>query len=270
MKTLLLALGMLLAATAPAPAQTCSRDSLRLVIATYFKAVEAHDMSVMAAAPNLRITENGVDIKRGDGFFRSGGRAQLQRSLLDTERCGTLTQAVIDETIDGAVVPVILAVRLKVDAGQVSEIETIVNRKGEMFFNPQGLLATKDQDWERVLPPAQRSTREFMNEAANKYFDGFAASPKEEAPFATPCHRWEGGVQTTLKTANCSPKGLVLTHTHRRFPVTDLETGATAAFVNFNQTLPDVHMFKFRNGRIETIQAVFGGRVTGPTWPDGK
>jgi hypothetical protein len=69
-------------------------------------------------------------------------------------------------------------------------------------------------------------------------------------------------VQTTVKSGgNCSPKGLVLTHTHRRFPVTDLEAGITAGFINFNQALPDVHMFKFRNGKIELIQAAFGGRT---------
>jgi len=109
-----------------------------------------------------------------------------------------------------------------------------------------------------------------MNDAANKYFDGFAADPKMEAPFATPCHRWEGGVQTTARSGNCSPKGLVLTHTHRRFPVTDLEAGITAGFVNFNQSLPDVHIFKIRNGKIELIQAVFGGRTRDTIWPDEK
>ena len=42
---------------------------------------------------------------------------------------------------------------------------------------------------------AQTCTRDSLN----KYFSGFAADPKVEAPFATPCHRWEGGVQTTVK-----------------------------------------------------------------------
>jgi hypothetical protein len=179
----------------------------------------------MTTAPSLRITQNGLEIKPGDGFFKTGGTVRFQRNIIDTERCGTVTQAVIDETIDGATVPVILAVRLKVDAaGKVSEID----------------------------------------------FSGFAADPKVEAPFATPCHRWEGGVQTTVKTGNCSPKGLVLTHTHRRFPVTDLEAGITAGFINFNQSLPDVHMFKFRNGKIELIQAVFGGRMPDAIWPDER
>ena len=158
--------------------------------------------------------------------------------------------------------------RLKVDKGKVSEIETIVNRQGELFFSPPGVLETKGQDWEGILPPAQRSTREYMNDAANKYFSGFSPNPEVEAPFATPCDRWEGGVSTTATTHNCSPKGFNMTHTHRRFPVTDVEAGITAGFVNFNGGLPDVHMFKIRNGKIEEIQAVFGGNAQGAIWPD--
>ena len=65
-----------------------------------------------------------------------------------------------------------------------------------------------------------------------------------------------------------SPKGFNMTHTHRRFPVTDVEAGITAGFVNFNGGLPDVHMFKIRNGKIEEIQAVFGGNAQGAIWPD--
>jgi hypothetical protein len=269
LKTLMLAAALVTVST-PAQAQSCTRDSMKAAIASYFRAVETHTMSAMATAPNLRITQNGLEIKAGEGFFRTGGKPQFQRSLVDTERCGTLTQAVVDETTDGATAPVLLAVRLKVVGGRVSEIETIVNRKGELFFSPEGYLATKNQDWESILPPEQRSTREYMNDAANKYFSGFMKEPTVEAPFATPCHRWEGGVQTTAKTGSCSAKGFEMTHTHRRFPVTDVEAGITAGFVNFNGSLPDVHMFKIRNGRIEMIQAVFGGKVQGAIWPDEK
>lgn len=295
-KTVFAATAALVITAIPAQAQTCTRDGLKAIVANYFKAVETHNMSALETAPNLRITQNGSEIKLGEGFFKTGGKSQFQRTLIDTERCGTLTQAVIDETPDpnapapagrgggarGAAGPrggaqaaaaytgpaVILAVRLKVDKVKVSEIETIVNRQGELFFSPPGVLATKDHDWEGILPPAQRSTREYMNDAANKYFSGFSPNPEVEAPFATPCDRWEGGVSTTTTTHNCSPKGFNMTHTHRRFPVTDVEAGITAGFVNFNGGLPDVHMFKIRNGKIEMIQAVFGGNAQGAIWPD--
>lgn len=317
-KTLFATTAALVITATPAQAQTCTRDGLKAIVANYFKAVETHNMSVLETAPNLRITQNGSEIKLGEGFFKTGGKSHFQRTLIDTERCGTLTQAVIDETPDpnapapagrggarGVAGPrgapgagpagprqggpggapagarggipaaapytgpaVILAVRLKVDKGKVSEIETIVNRQGELFFSPPGVLETKDHDWEGILPPAQRSTREYMNDAANKYFSGFSPNPEVEAPFATPCDRWEGGVSTTTTTHNCSPKGFNMTHTHRRFPVTDIEAGITAGFVNFNGGLPDVHMFKIRNGKIEMIQAVFGGNAQGAIWPD--
>lgn len=322
-KTVFAATAALVITAIPAQAQTCTRDGLKAIVANYFKAVETHNMSALETAPNLRITQNGSEIKLGEGFFKTGGKSQFQRTLIDTERCGTLTQAVIDETPDpnapapagrgggrGAAGPrgaapgaapgaagagggapraggalagarggapaaapytgpaVILAVRLKVDKGKVSEIETIVNRQGELFFSPPGVLATKDHDWEGILPPAQRSTREYMNDAANKYFSGFSPNPEVEAPFATPCDRWEGGVSTTTTTHNCSPKGFNMTHTHRRFPVADVEAGIAAGFVNFNGGLPDVHMFKIRNGKIEMIQAVFGGNAQGAIWPD--
>jgi hypothetical protein len=229
-------------------------------------------MSVLPAAAGLRITENGREIKAGEGFFKSGGKVHMQRSLIDTERCGTVTQAVTDETIDGAPTLAVMAVRLKVDQGKVREIETIVTREAEFkaFYNPKTLLETQDQDWTTPLPAEKRLTREYMNGGANKYFDAFAKNPPAIPPFATPCHRWEGGMHAT-PTGDCMPRNLVLTHTHRRFPVTDLELGITAGFINFNQSLPDVHIFKYNaDGKIEFIQAVFGGRQPGPIWPDEK
>ena len=53
----------------------------------------------------------------------------------------------VDETVDGATAPNIMAVRLKITGGKVSEIETLVTRKGGTmnFYDPQALLATKDQ-----------------------------------------------------------------------------------------------------------------------------
>jgi len=257
------------AASVSAQAQSCTRDSLQALIANYFKAVETHDMSALPTAADLRITENGQEMKAGEGFFASGGEVHLERSLIDTERCGTVTQAVTDETIDGARTLAVMVVRLKVDQGKVREIETLVTR-AEMkgFYDPQTLLGTRDQDWTTPLPAGRRLTREYMNAGANQYFDAFSKNPPAIPPFATPCHRWEGGTHAT-RDGDCMPKNLVLTHTHRRFPVTDLELGITAGFINFAEVLPDVHIFKYNaDGKIELIQAVFGGRQQGLIWPD--
>ena len=76
------------------------------------------------------------------------------------------------------------------------------------FYDPKALLATKDHDWEVPLPAGQRPTRAYMNEHANRYFSSFAKDPTEpDANYASPCHRWEGGLQTTVKNPSCSPRG---------------------------------------------------------------
>jgi hypothetical protein len=269
-------LGALIATLAalplPARAAGCSRAALKGMIADYFKAVDTHNFSALPTAATVRITENGVVMQPGTGYFQSGGAVHLERDLIDTQRCGTVSEAVTDETINGQKTLAVMAVRLKVAHGKVTEIEQLVTREAEekRFYNPKELLATKDQDWTTPLPKNKRLTRYYMNLAANKYFDSFKKDPTDLPPFATPCNRWEGGLHTT-RTGNCSPKGLVATHTYRRFPVTDLEMGETAVFVNFVQALPDVHIFKFNDkGQIYLINAVFGGRVHGPTWPDSK
>lgn len=260
------------ASAIPARAGNCSRASLKGMIADYFKAVDTHDMSALPIAKNVRVTENGVVMQPGTGFFQSGGKVLLERDLIDSQRCGTVSIAVTDETVSGAQTMAVMAVRLKVAHGKVTEIEQLVTREAEekRFYNPKELLSTSDQDWTTPLPKNKRLTRYYMNVAANKYFDSFKKDPTDLPPFATPCNRWEGGLHTT-RTGNCSPKGLVATHTFRRFPVTDLELGETAVFVNFVQALPDVHVFKFNDkGPIYLINAVFGGRVHGPTWPASK
>jgi hypothetical protein len=153
----------------PAHAQTCLRDSLKAIAADYFKAVETHDMSAHATAANVRITENASEIRPGEGFFKTGGKAVFQRTIVDRERCSTLTQAVVEETREGKAARALIAVRLRSEGGKVSEIETIIAREGNFAFNPQGVMATADQDWETLMPEGKRLTREQMNRQSNTY-----------------------------------------------------------------------------------------------------
>lgn len=260
---------LMAAAAGSGHAQDCSRDALKAMAANYFKAVETHTMSALPTAANVRITENAVEIKPGEGFFKTGGKAQLQRTIVDTGRCSTLTQSVVDETVAGKSSPVLMAVRLKTDSGKVTEIESVIARTGDFAFKPQGVVDTKDQDWTTLMPAAQRRTREYLNGQADKYyvmFENHAVDPG----FATPCSRWENGTFTTPK-GDCSWKDSVMTHPRRRFPVTDVELGVTAAITNFRDDWLDVHIFKFnKDGKIELIQAVDGPGTKGTGWPYDK
>lgn len=301
---------LLLGSAFPAGAQTkqtpCNRDELKGFIDKYFASIASHDTSVLPLSSDVKFTENGAELAPGKGFWQTAGNILLRRDMIDTLQCGTHSIAVIEETFDPETVgepmamgmpgvtpkplpskgtprPILFGVRLKIENQKISEIETIIARESEFAFNADGLLATKDQDWESILPPEERSSRLAMIAAADDYFDMFAAEPEVHTPFADICDRWENGTQTTLggiftlpgedgKKAemhahDCTPKGLVISnHGKRRFLV-DVEAGVVVAFVHFAGGLPDFHVFKMKDGKVELISAVIGAACQSMGWP---
>ena len=282
----------------------CSRENLKGIVDKYFAALQAHDPSGLPLASNVKYTENGKELALGEGFWKSAGKTLLRRDLIDTKTCGTHSNVMIEEKFDPKTVgqpmalpgikpkplpeagtprPILFGVRLRVENAKISEIETIIARESEFAFNADGQLATKDQDWESILPPEERSSRLAMIAAANDYYDMFAAEPPVRTPFASVCDRWENGLQTTaggmftlagedgkkaeMKAHDCTPKGLVIkNHGPRRFLV-DVEAGTVVAFVHFAGGLPDFHVFKMRNGKVELINAVIGAGSPTMGWP---
>jgi hypothetical protein len=271
MKKLVLAAGIvaLAAAAPPANAQTCTRNNLMAMAADYFKAVETHKVSALPTAANVRITENAAEIKPGEGLFQTGGKALLTRTIADTGNCSTLSQAVVEETKDGTAGQALIAVRLKSERGKVSEIETVIARMGDFAFKPDGVLATKNQDWTTLLPAAKRMPRETLKAGADKYYVMFE-DHSVKPPFATPCNRWENGTLTT-RQGDCSWSGQIMKHPARRYPVIDTELGVVAGITNFQSNWLDVHLFKFnQDGKIDLIQTVDGPGSKDTGWPLDK
>jgi len=265
------------AAMAQSGGQACTREGLKAITDKFFTALEARNPSLAPLAPGARYTENGLEVAIGKGAWETGGKVTFKRGMADTQKCGTHTQAVIDESGK----PMLYGVRLKVDKEKISEIEAIVVR-GKEVLDVKAILDTKDQDWESILPPEQRSSRLAMMAAADDYFELFVKEQKpkvSELAFGKVCDRWENGMQTTkggmnqgvpMPEHNCSPKGFAdMTHSPRRFLV-DVETGVVVAYTLFNNIWPDFHMFKMRNGQVDWIQAYFEYSKQYKTigWPD--
>lgn len=120
----------------------CTREGLKGFIEKYFAALEAHNASSLPLASTMKFTENGKELAVGKGFWETGGKPLLKRSLIDTQKCGTHTQAVMEE--NGR--PILYGFRLKIDNEKITEIESIIAREKEFAFNAKGVLATKDQD----------------------------------------------------------------------------------------------------------------------------
>ena len=278
----LIALSMIFSGVATAEDTFCTRDNLKSLANRYFDAIAARDPSMLPLAPNVKFTENGKEMKVGEGFWKTARKALLTRHLIDTYKCGTHTQAVIEEkNAEGKNRPILFGVRLQYENEKITEIETIIAREKEFAFEmsegggANQVLMTKDQDWEGILPVGQRSSRLAMTAAADDYFDMFAEEPIFGTPFAKPCHRWENGFQTTkggtfegkdYPPGDCSPKGLVIKHNPRRIPLVDVEAGIVVAYIHFGN-LPDFHMFKMRNGKVELIQAIIGPGSPSMGWP---
>jgi hypothetical protein len=276
---LVLVLGISAAAVAQSGGSACTRESLKAIADNFFTALEAHNPSSLPLASGARYTENGIEVEIGKGSWESAGKTTFKRTMVDTTKCGTHTQAIIEE--EGG--PILYGARLKIENGEISEIEAIVVR-GEQVLDIQAILDTKNQDWENILPPEQRSSRLAMIAAADDYFELFVKEEKRvvsDLAYLGYCDRWENGRITTLGGMNqdvpmprhdCSPEGFAdMTETHgpRRFLV-DEEAGMVVAYVLFNNSWPDFHMFKMNNGLVVWIQAYFEYGKTYETigWPD--
>jgi hypothetical protein len=247
----------------------CTRQDLSALIDDYLSALSANAPGQLALASDVKYTENGRIMNPGDGFWQTAGEVTFSRSAIDTEQCGTLTQALVDE--DGMDAPTIYGVRLRLnDSARLTDIETYIARSAEFFHNPEGVPAEDGDDWEALLDPAERSSRETLIAAGNAYFDMFFDPQGTEVPFATPCNRWENGTRTTQgDCANMGPAGAGgMQMTHRRFPVVDLEAGIVVGFVLFADSLLDFHMFKVRNGLITQIQSVIGPAANPTGWTE--
>jgi hypothetical protein len=287
----------------------CSRDKLDDTVDKYFESLMTHSTSILPLAPDAKFTENGVKKDVGEGFWKTAGKPLLKRILIDTKKCSAAVIAVVEEKFDsktvgqggmggfggmmgqpkempaeGTIRPILFAARLKVEKDKVTEIETIVARENEFMFNPDNVLATKDQDWETILPPEKRTPRKVLADAANHYFDLFRNDSTVSVPFAEVCDRWENGFQTTAADHDCSPvtfrkqTGTSLNHGPRRVWV-DTEKGISIAFMAFgggasaseeNPTgggLVDCHMFRMRDGKVDLIHSIVGPRAQSMGWP---
>ena len=278
----------------------CTRDGLKAIIGQYFSALEARNPANLPLAANVKFTENGVEMPVGEGLWKTAGKILLKRDLIDTYKCGTHSQVVIEEKYtapqtnapaakspfaslsakppaEGTIRPILYGARLKVENQKITEIETFVARETEFAFNAATVLETKDQDWESIIPEEQRSSRLAMIAAADDYFDMFVEKPRVRTRSPRfviagrtvsrqPGRRNDGGVKMTAH--DCSPKGLVITnHGPRRFLV-DVEAGTVVAYVHFAGSLPDFHMFRMREGKVDLIQSVIGAGAKSMGWPD--
>jgi hypothetical protein len=267
---LLLAL-TLINGTARAASGPCERACLEGFVDQYLEALLAHDPKRAPFAPGARFTENGQELELGDGLWRTFTAKGSYRMLVADVKAGHVSFL---GSIKEADIPAMLALHLRIRKGQISAVETLVqrNEKSALGFEEIGYT------WRDTLSAREQLSREELVKNANLYFSGMEKNDgKGVYPFDDNCNRIENGTFTTNaptpqgqtrpdpKTASnyssqwsCREQfesGLlhfVSRIRDRRFVAVDPERGLVFSYIFFDHMAGDTRTFQTPDGRTVT------------------
>ena len=189
------------------PSSGCDEACLTGTLDRYLAALQARNPAEAPLASGAKYTENNVALPFGEGLWRTFDSVGSYKHVFADDDAGQVGMfAVVRENgIDQ-----LLMLRLKVDAGKVSEAEAIVQRsQGTTFINTKGL--TLKPVWAEPLAAGDHPSRKQLIAEANHYFDGLSAGDGDIVPFADTCERMENGIVTAGVTtdppAGATPTG---------------------------------------------------------------
>jgi hypothetical protein len=245
------------------PGGECTRALLDGLMDDYFAALSAGDPASLPLAADVKFTENAQESAIGmTPFWMNAGDTKHSQRALDTETCSVAAHAVIPE--NGMDLPV--AIRIRVEGGEMTEIETIVVRPGDytasfaVDSDPAAIIAIADDiGWHDDVPAADRATRQALSAWIDKYFRAF---PSGVCNVSGSCRRLEnGGGDFSCGTgASCSADTPATGGTFEpRVIVVDEVRGIAAGLTIFDfQTTGhlDMHMMKMSGGEVRAVHAI--------------
>jgi len=274
----ILAAALLTAATGPIPLN-CNRACLEDLVNQYLAALVTHDPKRLPLSADAMYTENDQTIEVGDGFWKTAEAVGNYKHYFADPEFG---QVVFMGTMREAGAALLMSLRLRVELGRITEIESIYYRQGG--GGPSGIAdmdkpGYKPEDiWFKSIAPAERLSRQEMIAIADGYFtglqknDGKGINGTGTYPFTNDCHRIENGAPTTNvpRPANQPADAInafsmdclsqfklgyyfvVQSIHHRRYPVVDMERGVVWSHAVFDQgtvnegTLSDGRKYTFK------------------------
>lgn len=304
-KPILAAAALAALACAPARAQApgqpsavntidCDYDCLLGFLDDYVNALEHRDPARVAISPRVRFTENNVEMPLGNhGLWATVSDVWPDAlEIADVDTGNAAWFGIVEEHGN----PAYLAFRIEVADGEITEVESVVNRLPDMpkpFGDPETI--EHDPAFGEILPEDERRPAERLVAVADGYFNTVELNDGVIfTPFHEDCARLENGVSTTSDDGGGSAEiasGCVAQFElgiyrinkrirERRYPIIDEERGvvvATGFFDHANTfdryTLTDgreletvlkwpnsitlLEAFKIKDGRIHRIEAVF-------------
>jgi len=186
-----------------ASAQTnCDRTCLRTLLNQYLDAVIKHDPKAAPLVVGFRQTENAINVAPGSGVWKTvTGLGKMQRRYLDEVSGQAGYYGLIEEGSSVA----LATVRLRVVNRRLTEAEWYLARENDPglngarqpgrppanLLNPEYLIANPPPD--RVVPKAQRLSRDELVAVVNSYFDAITSHDGSVALTHPGCGRAENG-----------------------------------------------------------------------------
>jgi hypothetical protein len=175
----------------------CDRACLEGFVDQYMDALIAHNPKALPMTARVKNTEDGVRLDPGDGFWRTAlAKGSYRLFVTDTEAGVVAFLGTMREVNAPTPNPVIVAIRLKIEKRQVSEIENIVVREARSATNLE-TRGQPDPAFLEAVPVAQRAPRAELVRVANLYLSALEKNDGTKIPpFSDDCRRVQNGVQT--------------------------------------------------------------------------
>lgn len=285
----------------PAPGQArhwdepgpCDRECLNGIVDAYLEAIVANDPSAAPLADDIRYTENTEVLEVGEGLWETAdaGPSDFRIRVPDPVARQVGFIGVMVESAS----PVLLALRLKVEDGEVTEAEHLVAR--DLGESNLANLDAPREDLLETVPADERLPRELMLILGGSYYTSIEQLDGDATLYADDCERHENGLVTAggegtgldgEPRRGCRAQidsrvfayidsidlrrvwiadettGLVFGLSQFRhsmeqteFQVYDREGELTTREIDFEPfDLPAAHIFKIQNNRIHEIEAM--------------
>jgi hypothetical protein len=258
----------------------CDRACLTAYVDGYFDALAARDARSFPLARNAKITLNGREMDLARTFWDGAGRTVYRWDIVNERLGDTGTEAVV---LNGDGSKTIVALRLKVADGAVTEVEIIRANEGDAdrLWAPDTLTEVSPF-LTLSIREADRDSYYGLIAAAESYWRAFQTNGSElyhPAALLPDARRFENGLQTTglvrdgryVSTAEGFDQGRFADRNlwDRRYPVVDTERGIVLSIVRFGlkrnvesqsaATTNDrlvAEFFAVKSGRIQEVHAV--------------
>jgi hypothetical protein len=172
----------------------CDRACMIGLVDHYLAALVRHDPAGLPLNRDVKFTENTARLKVGTEGLWIGASEPPTGFRIYAVDVGA-GQAGFYGVMKERDRPLIIALRLKVTNGQITEIEHVLarNLRADALKN----LANSRPEFVTPLPPTSRLPRQQMVNTADSYFEAIEHANGKLAPFADECVRRENGGQTT-------------------------------------------------------------------------